>query len=388
MDLTISPRKLRGEITVIPSKSQAHRMLICAALADGPTHILCPQTNRDMDATAACLNALGAVIRRTDSGYHVQPIDHIPNFAVLNCCESGSTLRFLLPLAGALGVDTIFQLEGRLPQRPLSPLWEEMERMGCRLCRPTADTIRCQGRLRPGNYTIDGGVSSQFITGLLFALSLLPGSTLEITGTIESKPYIDMTKAAMDCFGGSAHHSPGQLLVEGDWSNGAFWMTAKALGSDLIVSGLDEDSLQGDRAVATLLPELEAGTPTISARDIPDLIPVLSIAAAHFHGAVFQDIQRLRLKESDRVSAVVNMICALGGKAESTEDALIISGTGLIGGTVDAVNDHRIAMAAAVGSTVCQETVTIFGAQCVEKSYPRFWEEFFRLGGNYEQHLR
>lgn len=388
MDLTIQPRTLRGDLHIIPSKSQAHRLLICAALADAPTAIHCPETNRDMDATAECLSALGAIITRTGSGYHVEPIDHIPNFAILNCRESGSTLRFLLPLAGALGVDTIFKMEGRLPQRPLSPLWEEMERMGCTLSRPTSDTIRCQGRLKPGNYTMDGGVSSQFITGLLFALSLLPGSKLDITGTVESRPYIDLTRQAMACFSSPPYHTPGQITVEGDWSNGAFWAAANALGSSLNIHGLSENSIQGDRAVMEILPQLRSGSPVVCAKDIPDLIPILSVTAAAFHGAVFTDIQRLRLKESDRVAAIIAMIHALGGQAEATEDTLTIHGTGLTGGTVDAVNDHRIAMSAAVASTVCRERVTILGAQCTEKSYPRFWEEFSRLGGIYEQHLR
>lgn len=388
MDLTIRPRTLRGDLSVIPSKSQAHRLLICAALADAPTLIHCPETNRDMDATADCLNALGAIVTRTDSGYHVEPIDHIPNFAILNCRESGSTLRFLLPLAGALGVDTIFKMEGRLPQRPLSPLWEEMQRMGCTLSRPDGDTIRCQGRLKPGRYHIDGSVSSQFITGLLFALSLLPGSSLDITGTVESRPYIDLTRQAMDLFSAPPYRTPGEISVEGDWSNGAFWAAANALGSSLHIHGLSEHSIQGDRTVMEILPRLRSGTAVVSAKDIPDLIPILSVTAAAFHGAVFTDIQRLRLKESDRVAAIIAMIHALGGRAEATEDTLTICGTGLAGGTVDAVNDHRIAMSAAVASTVCRENVTILGTQCIEKSYPRFWEEFSRLGGIYEQHIR
>ena len=171
MDITITPRKLRGSITAIPSKSQAHRLLICSAFADGPTKLICPDTNRDIEATADCLNALGAKITRTADGYLAEPITQVPETAVLNVCESGSTLRFMLPIAGALGVDATFRMAGRLPQRPLSPLWEEMERMGCSLSRPSENTIRCRGKLQPGDYSIDGSVSSQFITGLLFALS-------------------------------------------------------------------------------------------------------------------------------------------------------------------------------------------------------------------------
>ena len=396
MDITINPRKLRGSIQIIPSKSQAHRLLICAAFADGATTLLCPETNRDIEATVDCLNALGTHIERTANGYSVDPVSHIPASATLNCHESGSTLRFMLPIAGALGVDATFRMAGRLPNRPLSPLWEEMERMGCALTRPTPDTIRCQGKLRPGAYSIDGGVSSQYITGLLFALSLMETqSTLAITGELESRPYIDLTKNALRTFGcdpdnlgGQHFHTPGTLSVEGDWSNGAFFLAAAALGSQLEILGLKPDSAQGDRAVVRHLQDIQAGSPTISARDIPDLVPILAVTAAANRGAVFTDIRRLRLKESDRVASTIAMIGNLGGRAEANGETLTVFGTGLTGGRVDSVNDHRIAMAAAIGSTVCLEPVTILGAEAVRKSYPRFWEEFTRLGGNYELYLR
>lgn len=391
MDITIQPQSLRGEITMIPSKSQAHRLLICAAFADGPTRLYCPDTNRDIEATVDCLCALGASIHRTETGYYITPVTSLPASAVLNCCESGSTLRFMLPIAGALGVDTTFHMEGRLPKRPLSPLWEEMERMCCRLKFISENELLCEGQLKVGDYCIDGGVSSQFITGLLFATSLLDGdSSIHITGKLESKPYITMTQNAMKLFGvdtegfhikgGQRYHSPGKLTVEGDWSNGAFFLAAKALGNDVTVFNLNPESPQGDRAAADWLPRLKEHC-IISAADIPDLVPILSIVAGANKGAVFTDIQRLRLKESDRVASTIAMIENLGGKAEATEDTLTIYGTGYVGGTVDAVNDHRIAMASAIASTVCSEPVTILGAQCVKKSYPSFWEEFTRLGG-------
>ncbi len=393
MDITIYPQNLSGTVAAIPSKSQAHRLLICAAFADKPTILLCPETNRDMDATADCLRALGAQIERTEQGYHVIPCVRIPSRAVLPCCESGSTLRFLLPVVGALGVDVTLTMEGRLPHRPLSPLWEEMERMGCSLSRPTENTIRCQGKLHSGQYYIDGGVSSQFITGLMLALSLLDEeSHLHITGKLQSAPYVDMTREAMslfgvtgDSYGGKKFVSPGELTVEGDWSNGAFFLAAKALGSDITVTNLNESSSQGDRAVFELLPQLEKTCPTISAADIPDLVPILSVVAAANRGAVFADIQRLRLKESDRVASVIAMIESLGGCANATEDTLTISPAELKGGTVDSQNDHRIAMAAAIAATVCAQPVTILGAEAVNKSYPQFWAEYRRLGGNYEQ---
>ena len=398
MDICITPKKLYGNINAIPSKSQAHRMLICAAFSDRSTTLICPETNRDIEATANCLTALGAGITWLSNGYRVKPIEEVPFRASLPCQDSGSTLRFLLPIAGALGVDTVFQMTGRLPQRPLTPLWEEMERMGCTLTRPTADTIRCTGRLRSGEYAINGTVSSQFISGLLFALSLLPGqSHLQVLGKLESAPYVSMTLAAMEhfgisckdyCFPGNGRfHSPGTVTVEGDWSNAAFFLAAQALGSPIQVGNLNPDSPQGDRACARLLPELKDKL-TISAADIPDLVPILAVTAAANQGAVFTDIGRLRLKESDRVASVMDMLRALGGQAEADDTTLTVYGTGLHGGTVDSHNDHRIAMSAAIAATVCDSPVTILGAQCVEKSYPKFFTDYTSLGGQYEQYLR
>ncbi len=398
MDLMITPGKLAGSISVIPSKSQAHRLLICAAFADKPTLLHCPDTNRDIEATAACLNALGAKIRHSDAGYEIIPMKNAPKSAILPCCDSGSTLRFLLPVAGALGVNAVFQMDGRLAQRPLSPLWEEMERMGCRLTFSDSNTLCCDGQLRSGEYFIDGSVSSQFISGLLFAAALVPGkSKITITGKTESKPYIDMTRNAMAIFGrssadytvsgGQPFVSPQELTVEGDWSNGAFFLAANALGNDLHIFNLSETSLQGDKAAMEILLKLKEHQ-IISAADIPDLVPILSVAAACHQGAVFTHIQRLRLKESDRVASVISMLHSLGGHAEATEDTLTVWGTGLTGGTVDCANDHRIAMSAAIAATVCRKPVILLGAQCVEKSYPKFFEEYRKLGGKYEQYIR
>ncbi len=394
MDITISPRKLSGTIHAIPSKSQAHRLLICAAFADGPTMLKCASTNRDIEATADCLRELGSQISYEDGVYRISPIKTVPEQAVLNCCESGSTLRFLLPIVAALGVETTFLLEGRLPQRPLSPLWEEMERMGCTLCRPTDHTVRCHGKLRPGLYRIRGDVSSQFVTGLLFALSLLEQeSQLELIGKVESLPYIHMTLAALHQFGvtcsleenrfhirPAVFHAPDTITVEGDWSNGAFWLAAKALGSPLTILGLDSTSKQGDRAVLGCLESLREFQ-QIDASDIPDLVPILAVAAGAKHGARFINAGRLRIKESDRLQTAANLIQNLGGKATVTEDTLQVEGTGYLGGTVDAAGDHRIAMAAAIAATVCSQPVTICGAEAVSKSYPAFWADYKRLGG-------
>ena len=388
MDITLLPGKLAGAISIPASKSMAHRMLICAAFSDTTTHLVCPQVSEDIEATAEALAQLCPSVRKIDDGYLVQPYtrSHVIQAPLqIHCRESGSTLRFLLPIVGALGIETQFVLDGRLPQRPLSPLWEEMQRMGCHLTRPTERTILCQGKLRSGAYRMDGSVSSQFISGLMMALPLIEGKTsLEITGNVQSKPYIEMTRQVLRFF--SEKH-PQQVAVEGDWSNAAFWLAANALGSSIDLHGLNHASPQGDQTVRDLLPRLEENC-EISAADIPDLIPILAVVAAAKHGAVFTHIQRLRLKESDRVASTIAMLQALGGKAEATEDTLIVYGTGLYGGTVDSFADHRIAMAAAIAATVCHQPVQILGGECVKKSYPEFWDAYAQLGGKYEKQLR
>lgn len=398
MDLTIYPRKLSGTIRAIPSKSQAHRLLICAVFSDAPTKLFCPETNQDIEATAGCLRALGAEIDRTADGYYVIPAVTIPNSIEMDCCESGSTLRFILPIVCALGIETTIHMSGRLPYRPLSPLWEELERMGCSLSRPTESTIHTSGQLTPGSYSIAGNVSSQFISGLLFALSLINGeSQLNVTGKTESKSYITMTQRALSIFGvdtsdyhvtGSMpFHSPNEITVEGDWSNGAFFLTAAALGNDLYVKNLDKDSPQGDRVITDIL-TMDSDLPEISAANIPDLIPILAVYFAAKNGAQFTEIARLRLKESDRVETVIQLLQSLGIRAEATDNTLRVYSGKFTSGIVNAYGDHRIAMTAAIAATMADGPVTILGAECVAKSYPTFWEVYQQLGGNYEQYIR
>ncbi len=397
MDLTIFPGKLSGKVNAIPSKSQAHRLLICAAFADCSTYLECSQTNEDIAATVRCLNALGADILRTDSGYLVNPVTAFPESAVLNCGESGSTLRFMLPVVCALGVDTTFILHGRLPYRPLSPLWDELEKMGCALTRPTENTIQTSGKLRPGNFTVAGNVSSQFISGLLFAAALMDApSNITVTGTLESKPYVEMTRQALAMFcvptddlrvtGSFPFCSPGTVHVEGDWSNGAFFVAAKAMGNPVEVLDLSVDSTQGDKVIAELT-KYDTVT-NLSVADFPDLVPILAVYFGANNGATLTDISRLRLKESDRVATVIAMLNQLGAAAVSTENTLTIHPGAYHSCTVDAAGDHRIAMAAAIAATVADGPVTILGAECVNKSYPAFWQVFKELGGHYEQYLR
>lgn len=407
MDITIFPEKLSGTVAAIPSKSHAHRLMVCAALADQPTRIEIPTICDDLMATISCISGLGGEIEHCyGQAEIITPVHDLPLSTVANCGESGSTLRFFLPLAGALGLDTVFHLEGKLPYRPLSPLWEEMERNGCRLSwlnrssmqasgqrlpRSVTAGLHLTGQLRPGHYRIDGGVSSQFISGLLMALPILNGeSRLELMGRVESKPYVDMTLQTLSQFGVEWHDfrtpgnqkfkSPGSATVEGDWSSAAFWLAAGAIGSDITMTGLNSESVQGDKAISSLLPQMQRNI-TISAADIPDLVPILAVVAAVNQGAVITDVRRLRLKESDRIATIIQMLNALGGRATADENTLTVYPATLTGGTVDACNDHRIAMAAAIASTVCKYPVTILGAECVSKSYPGFWKEFTRLGG-------
>ncbi len=393
MDITIQPQKLNGSIVAVPSKSQAHRILICAAFADLPTTVHCSQTSNDIEATVQCLNTLGAKIDRTGSGFHVSPLAAPPAHAKLFCAESGSTLRFLLPVVGALGIDCTFFMEGRLAQRPLAPLWEVMECHGCKLEWLNHSTLRCTGMLKSGSYCIAGNVSSQFISGLMMAFPLIKGTcTLDIIGPVQSAPYIALTENILWKFGidssfiGS-YRSPGEITVEGDWSNAAFFLGANTIGNRVELQGLDEASCQGDKDISAFLAKLEAHT-TVDVSNNPDLVPILTVVAAVKNGAVFTSIERLRLKESDRVAAIVAMLASLGITAEATQHTLTIYPGSIKGGIVDSFDDHRIAMAAAIAATVASGPVTIRGADCVAKSYPGFWQDYRTLGGHYEFHLR
>ena len=399
MRATIYPSVLSGEIEAIASKSQAHRLLICAALADRETRIRCATLSADIEATAACLRALGAEIAYADGVFTVEPIRRRPASAVVDCGESGSTLRFLLPVVCALGVDTTIVLHGRLPERPLSPLWEELVRHGAILARPTADTIRAAGTLSGGDYALAANVSSQFISGLLFALPLLGEECrIRLTGTLESASYLDMTVRALRSFGvtasfdgseyrlpaGQKYSSPGEAAVEGDWSNVAFWICAdRILGGTLSITGLDPDSPQGDRAVEKVSLRIAAGSAVVDCRDIPDLVPVLAALASVSPGKTrFVNAGRLRIKESDRLATTAALLAALGGRVEELPDGLAVAGvTSLSGGEVDSANDHRIAMSAAVAALACREPVILHGAEAVNKSYPAFWDDYRCLGG-------
>lgn len=333
----------------------------------------------------------------------------------LSCGESGSTLRFLLPVCGALGAEAVFRMEGRLPERPLAPLDAELTAHGMTLRREGA-LLYVRGQLQSGAYTLPGGVSSQYISGLLMALPRLSGgSTLHIAGELQSAGYVDMTLDALrlagvriekihDGFripGGQRFALPGETEVEGDWSNAAFFLCAGAFSERGVrVEGLRLPTAQGDSAVLDILRRFGAqaeisGTGVtvrggalrgirIDAAQIPDLIPVLAVTAAGAQGeTVIENAARLRLKESDRLQSTAELLRRLGCPVTELPDGLIIKGRqGLTGGTVSACGDHRIAMSAAVAAMLCTGPVTVTGAVSVEKSYPRFWADWEHLKGD------
>ncbi len=399
MTVTVNGKNLHGTVPAVTSKSMAHRLLICAALAETPTTVRCSVLSEDIEATWHCLESAFADISYHDGAFTVTPHKNAAQDTVaIDCGESGSTLRFLIPILCARGVHADIALHGRLPDRPLSPLREELIRCGCTLSEQGSNPLSVRGKLQPGNFTLRGDVSSQFISGLLFALPLCEGdSTLTITGNLESASYVDMTLWALKAFGieirrtdtgyeipgGQTYRSPGVIKAEGDWSAAAFWKVCKFLGAPVEVTGLESDSLQGDKAICDILEKMRTEKNCkIDIANTPDLVLILSVAALGTPGeTTICNAARVRLKESDRLATSAALIRTMGGTVQELEDGLIIQGgSALHGGTIDATGDHRIAMSAAIASVICGN-VTIHGAQSASKSYPAFWKDFEMLGG-------
>ena len=421
MQVTVFPSVATGKISAIASKSVAHRLLICASFADKPSTIRCEQINDDIIATAECLTALGATITRREYFYDVTPIKNVNKNAILNCNESGSTLRFLLPVCAVLDGNFTFKMQGRLPSRPLSPLEELLEENGIAISHPTQDTLAVSGKLTGSELEIAGNVSSQFISGLLFALSISKSKekkTLKITTKIESEPYINLTLDALSAFGvsitknencfiipeNSDFIAPQSLNVEGDWSNAAFPLALGIIGKgEVSVENLLPSSQQGDKKIVEILRAFggkieEHGNcftayPSklraidINAENIPDLVPILATVASVAEGTtVIYGASRLRLKESDRLMTVSSFLSELGADIHQTDDGLIINGKKkLNGGCVNSFGDHRIAMSVAIASSVCENQVVLQGAEAVNKSYPDFWQDMNALGVIYKE---
>lgn len=447
MNITVTSSLTGGKISAVQSKSDAHRALICAALCDRTdgteentkTEITIGRTNADIDATAKCLTALGAGVERGDSGFTVRGGFKNKNGTVLDCGESGSTLRFLLPVAAVLGTETKFTGGGKLPLRPMLPLTEELRKKGSSISSDFLP-ITVKGKARGGRYVLPGNISSQFVSGLLMALPLT-GVKCEIllSSELESKLYADMTLKTLGEFGirwkklsesetpgfcggyvheGGGYVSPGKYTVEGDWSGAAFFAVLAALpesrprteitgsGDDTAeaeskteIYGLSRNSLQPDREIEKIISDagalcgFENGVfyvkkgcvkPfSLDVSQFPDLFPVLAVLACAAKGeSLLYNAGRLRIKESDRIASVYEMITSLGGKAEAGWDYLRVSGTGALkGGKVCGAGDHRIVMSAAIASALCGTPVEITGAEAVEKSYPDFFEDFVKCGG-------
>ena len=430
------PRLLSGSLRAMPSKSASHRALVCAALARGESAVAPLQRSQDVEATLACLEGIGlarvsgteplsdgsGLVRCRLVGLGEQPtsMEGALRPRLAPCGESGSTLRFLMPLALDGGDPVRFEGAGRLLQRPLDA-YRALFAEHCDGHRwaDEPDAITICGRLRSGDFSLPGDVSSQFVSGLLFALPRLNGdSTIRLTGAVESRAYIDLTLAALARCGvearwmdgrtlavrGGQRARPGDFAVEGDWSHAAFYLVAGLIGGPVRLTGLDPNSVQGDRAVIDVLrgmggdirreshsegdawvarPSALHGA-RIDASQIPDLIPALAVAACAARGrTVIHNAARLRIKESDRLAALRNELGALGAAIGERPDGLVIEGSGeLRGGAARSHNDHRIAMALAVAAALCEGPLELAGDEAVRKSAPAFWDEYASLGGN------
>lgn len=408
---------LQGAVVPPPSKSQAHRLLICAALGKSPCTIACSSVNDDILATMRSLNALGADIKYESGIFAVRPVK-VCKGGCLDCGESGSTLRFLMSVAAALGADATFVGGGKLPERPMGDLCKVLQEHGVSLKKHIEGLelpITCTGTLQGGDYKLPGNLSSQYLTGLLFALPMAErDSVIEIVGGLTSASYVDMTIDALrlagisvrrcgDTFvvpGAQQYALPGDIAVEGDWSSAAFWIVAGVIGKKpVVVRGMNPSSLQGDRAIIDHLrsmgayiditPEGIVAMPSqlfgaeLDCADTPDLVPILSVAAATAQGeTLFTNVGRLRFKESDRLAAMKAVLASFGISSSIGEDTFtVVGGEPVAQSEVKSFGDHRIAMSAAVMSTVAQGVTTIKGAECVAKSYPSFFEDFAALGG-------
>lgn len=416
MNRKIVPVGGSGQVRIPSSKSDVHRILIAAALADQPTEVEINGISNDIGATMECLKALGARIENIeDLFWRVTPIDRTKVSGVsLDCGESGSTLRFILPVAGVLTDCFHVRAEGRLPKRPLTDLTTQMKEKGCSFSAEYLP-FTVSGRLIGGRYTLPGNISSQYVTGLMFALPLLTqNSEIHLTTELESRAYVDMTLTTLKQFGieilikeygyfipgGQVYHSPGRITAEGDWSGAAFFLAAGALRGPMICRGLNQITRQGDRAVLDVLQKfgaqihygeeitIERGTlngTEIDAAEIPDLIPALAAVAAGACGVTrIYHAGRLRIKESDRLSALSDGLSRLGVTVREEADELWITGqTAVQSGVarVSSYGDHRIVMAMTVAALSTGREIIIEGTEAVEKSYPDFFTSWEQTGG-------
>ncbi|MBP3309871.1 MAG: 3-phosphoshikimate 1-carboxyvinyltransferase [Ruminococcus sp.] len=400
MDISIKPSVLRGKLSIPSSKSCAHRAIICAALAEGESTISGVSMSKDIEATIGAMTALGACFDVSGDVIKVRGITDDVKNAVIDCNESGSTLRFVIPIAAALGADAEFIGRGRLPQRPIDIYKRELGRNGVKFLTEEMP-YKITGQLNGGVYEIEGDVSSQFVTGLIFALPLLEAdSEIVLTSHLESRPYVDITIDILRRFGitvdetekgfhiaGGQKYTPHDEKIEGDYSQAAFFFVANALGSQVELENLNENSVQGDRKILEIISEMcyngSIGSYKADCSDIPDLVPILAVLGAYGSGeSVIYNARRLKIKESDRLETTAALLNNLGGDVEITDDGLIIRPVRTMhGGIVDSFGDHRIVMAAAIAALRIDGEVIIKGAQAAEKSYPDFFKDYINLGG-------
>ncbi len=401
MNIKITPSKLKGTINIPSSKSMTHRMIICAALAEGKSEISNISFSKDIYATIDAMKVLGAEVSINENTVIVNGITKKSAIADIDCCESGSTLRFLIPISCALGTTATYYGQGRLPERPITPYLRELTKKGITFEYNNTMPFVCNGQLKSGIFELEGDISSQFITGLLFALPLLDGdSEIIMTSPLESKPYADMTIKCLENFGvnvtetengyfikGNQSYKAQNMPVEGDYSQAAFFFVANMLGNDIEILNLDSKSYQGDKKIVEIIENLcyNNNCPVgfnVNATDIPDLVPILAVLGTYCEGkSVINGAKRLKIKESDRLKTTSDALNNLGGNVEVTEDGLKINHSVLTGGTVDSCGDHRIAMSTAIAATVCSQPVIIKNAESIEKSYPDFFKDYVNLGG-------
>lgn len=412
MIATIEKSELKGEVTVPSSKSVAHRALIAAALCSDKTVLNGNITGNDVEATMTALKDLGATFCRTNNGIAVEPIKNLKSNVTINAKESGSTLRFFIPIVAALGVETTFVGEGRISERPLSGLLNALLPHGVSFDNNKLP-LKMSGKLNSGHFIVDGSVSSQYVTGLLFALPLLNGdSELEIEGGMVSENYVDLTLNTLKDFGVLIERkgnrffikgnqkliSPKNYFIEGDYSSAAFFLVGGAINGGVTINGLDLYSKQSDREIIDILKGMGANigvtasgitvtesslhATVVDIENCPDLAPIVSIAMACASGtSVMKNVNRLVLKESDRLSGIIKMLESFKVESDYADNELKIFGNALSGGgIVDSQNDHRLAMSAAIGGSLCGKT-KILQAESVKKSYPLFFSDFERLYG-------
>lgn len=412
MDVRILPGILSGSVNAPDSKSVLHRLVLLSALSGGGVIECSGVLSDDILATADCVKSLGGNVLREGTGLVVSPVTY-GGEARLYCRESGSTLRFVLPIAAALGKRAEFEGSGRLPLRPNKPLTDALAQNGVDV-KGDGLPITLDGKLKSGVFSIAGDVSSQYITGLLLALPLIGGGEIKLTSPLASKGYIDITLCCMQRFGVDVTVAESGFSVpaapykrvdiincEGDWSGGAFLLAAGVLSGGVCVYGLDLNSSQGDKKFFDILTRMGADITSdkgkitakpsalravsLDASDIPDLVPITAVLASAAEGrSEIYGVERLRLKESDRIAATLSLINSLGGNASFDGEKIAVEGCGrLKGGAADGFGDHRIVMSAAVASCICDSEVTVTGIESVAKSYPAFFEDFSALGGEF-----